>query len=156
MTERKTKVIKLIYDNPGLTGNELYKQAKKEGYGIKKSDFYQTIRTVRKLPEPTLEKKEKSIPLQYRKPIKPIRDVDDLPIPKKRGAYGIVEIIVKDPDKEYWIKYETKESLKKQLNNLKKKYKLKAIKIKFHGFGSYATFIDEEFKKLLESVGINL
>ena len=159
MTERKTKVIKLIYDNPGLTGNELYKQAKKEGYGIKKSDFYQTIRTVRKLPEPTLEKKEKSIPIQYRKPTKPIITIKDIPIPKKEGAYGIIFVEAEDDvgnEKEFWIKYDTRKSLKEQLDKLKKKYKAKVKQISFKGFGKYTEFIDVEFKELLKSVGIDL
>ena len=159
MSERKVKVIKLIYDNPGLSGNELYKQTVSQGYGIKKQDFYQTIRTIRKIPEPTIEKKEKAIPIKYRKPTKPIITIKDIPIPKKRGAYGIVFVEAEDDvgnEKEFWVKYETRKSLKEQLNNLKKKYKAKIKQITFEGFGSYTGFIDAEFKKLLKSVGIDL
>jgi len=160
LTERKVKVIKLIYNNPGLTGNELYKQARREGYGIKKSEFYQTLRTVRKLPEPTIEKKRQATPIQYRKPLpKPIIKITDLPLPEKEGSYGIIQIEAKDDkgnEKDFWIKYDTIETLKDQLDKIKKKYKAKINKIKFEGFGSYKEFVDKTFKELLESVGIDL
>jgi len=159
LTERKTKVIKLIFNNPQLSGNELYKQAREQGFGIKKQDFYQTLRTVRKLPEPTLEKKEKAVPIIYRKPTKPIITIEDIPIPKKEGAYGIIFVEAEDDvgnEKEFWVKYDTRKSLKEQLDKLKKKYKAKIKQISFKGFGSYTEFIDVEFKKLLESVGIDL
>ena len=159
MTERKTKVIKLIYNNPGLTGNELYKKSMSQGYGIKKSDFYQTLRTIRKLPEPTIEKKEKAVPIRYRKPTKPIITIKDIPIPKKEGSYGIIFIEAEDDvgnEKEFWIKYDTRKSLKSQLDKLKKKYKAKVKQISFEGFGKYTEFIDTEFTKLLKSVGIDL
>jgi len=156
MAERKLKNIKLIMDNPGLSGSELYKQARVKGFGIKKTDFYEMFRTIRKLPEPTLEKKQLATPIKYRKPIKPIDEIDDLPIPKKDGTYGIVEIDVGDPERSFWIKYETKKSLKEQFNKLKSRYKFKIKEIIYHGFGTYREFIDKEFKNLLESVGINL
>lgn len=156
LVERKTKNIKLIYDNPGESGNKLYKKARQEGYGIKKQEFYKIFRTIRKISEPTIEEKRKATPVKHRKPIKPIKGIKDIPIPTKRGAYGIVEVNLKDDDTEFWIKYETKKSLEKQLDDLKRRYKLKAIKIKFHGYGTYTTFIDQAFKELLESVGINL
>lgn len=156
MSERKKKVVKLIYNNPGLTGNELYKEARSKGFGIKKSDFYQTVRVIRKLPEPTIEKKRKATPIKYKKPIVKI---DDLPLPEKEGSYGIIEIEAKDDkdnEKVFYVKYDTKENLKDQINKIKKKYKAKIIKISFKGFGAYQEFIDTEFKKLLESAGINL
>lgn len=155
MTERRIKNVKLIESNPGMSGNELYKQARQQGFGIKKTDFYDILRTVRKLPEPSLEKKRESTPIRYRKPIKPISIIDDLPIPKKVGAYGIVEIEV-DDDKSFWIKYENKKSLNKQFDRLKRRYKIKVSKIIFHGFGKYQEFITKEFKELLESAGINI
>ena len=156
MSERKLKNVKLIYDNPQLSGNELYKQAKAQGFGIKKQDFYETLRTVRELPEPTIEKREKAVPIRFRKPIVKI---EDLPIPKKEGSYGIVEIQTIDDDKEvreFWIKYDNLTTLKDQLNKIKRKYKIKVKKITYKGVFSYHEYIDPEFKKLLESVGINL
>lgn len=160
MAERKVKVIKLIYNNPGLTGNELYKRARSQGYGIKKSDFYQTLRIIRKLPEPTIEEKRKATPIRYRKPEpKPIIKIKDLPVPKKEGSYGIIFMEAEDDvgnEKEFWIKYDTRESLKNQLDKLKKKYKTKVKQITFKGFGKYTEFLDSEFEKLLKSVGIDL
>jgi hypothetical protein len=160
LAERKEKVIKLIYNNPGITGNELYKQARSQGYGIKKSDFYQTLRIVRKLPEPTIEEKRKATPIRYRKPEpKPITEIKDLPIIKKKGAYGIVFIEAEDDkgnEQEFWVKYETKKSVREQVDKIKKKYKIKIKKIIFKGLGSYAEYIDAEFEKLLKSVGIDI
>jgi len=159
MVEREKENIKLIFNNPGLSGNEIYKKAKSQGFGIKKQKFYEIFRTVRKLPEPTKEEKRKTTPIRYRKPVKPtepISKIDDLPMPKKEGSYGIVEFDVKDSDEIFYVKYDTKKSLKDQVDNLKKKYKLKIKNIIFHGFGSYSEFIDKEFRDLLASVGIDL
>ena len=155
MSKRTIKNVKLIESNPGMTGNELYKEAKRQGFGIKKTDFYSILRTIRKLPEPTLKEKEKFTPIKYRKPLKPISIINDLPIPKKDGAYGIVEIEA-DDDKSFWIKYENKKSLNKQFDTLKRRYKIKVNKIIFYGFGKYEEFITKEFKELLESAGINI
>jgi len=162
LAERREKVIKLIYDNPGFTGNELYKQSISQGFGIKKSDFYQILRIIRKLPEPTIEEKRKATPIRYRKPepkVKPIKEIKDLPIIKKKGAYGIVFIEAKDDkgnEQEFWVKYETKKSVREQIEKIKKKYKIKIESITFKGLGTYAEYIDAQFEKLLKSVGIDL
>jgi len=156
LSERKLKNVKLIYDNPQLTGNQLYEKAKKQGFGIKKQEFYKTLRIIRKLPEPTIEKKLKAVPIRYRKPIVKI---EDLPIPEKEGSYGIIEIQTKDDEgneKEFYVKYYNTDTLKDQLNKIKRKYKTKIKKITFKGFFGYHEYIDKEFKQLLESVGIDL
>ena len=149
--DRQEKCKELIKNNPNLSGNKIYEQSKKKGFGIQKSKFYELIREVRDLPEPTIEKKERSIPIKYKFP-----ELDKLPIPKKRGFYGIVEIIDKDEDVSYWIKYRNRKHLKKQFNKVKKRYKIKKLFIVFRGFESYTQFGIEMFEKLLKVKGIEL
>lgn len=149
--DRQEKCKELIKNNPTLSGNKIYEQSKKKGFGIQKSKFYELIREVRHLPEPTEEKKEKSIPIKYKFP-----ELDKLPIPKKRGFYGIVEVIDKDEDVSYWIKYKNKKDLKKQFNKVKKRYKIKKLFIVFQGFRSYTEFRTEIFEDLLKVEGIQL
>ena len=158
MTERKTKVIKLIYDNPGLSGNELYKKSVSQGYGIKKQDFYQTIRTIRKLPEPTIEKKEKAIPIRYRKPVPKLKKeyveitLDQITGVKKEGSYKVVEVIM---DKEfYYIKYKTKKQFNKHLGKLKEAYKPKKITFRFLGIRFYEDYVSAEMIKLMEVIDL--
>jgi len=56
----------LIRNNPNLSGNQLYNISKQSGISIRKTDFYSLVREVRKLPEPSIQKKEKSTPKKYR------------------------------------------------------------------------------------------
>jgi len=149
--DRQEKCKELIKNNPTLSGNKIYELSKKKGFGIQKSKFYELVREIRDLPEPTKEKKEKSIPIKYRYPQFP--ELDKLPIPKKRGSYGIVEII-EDEDTSYWIKYKNKKDLNKQFKKIKDKYKPK--KIKFHGIIGYKEFIEKQFEELLKIKGILL
>lgn len=153
MVDKKEKCKKLIKDNPKLSGNKILEKAKKQNFGIQKSKFYELLREVRDLPEPTQEKKEKSIPIKYKEPDKII---SRLPIPKKTGSYGIVEVIDVDEEVSYWIKYETKKDLKRQFQKIKKKYKLKKLSIKYRGIETYTEFIETEFKELLQRVKIEL
>lgn len=148
--DRQEKCKELIKNNPTLSGNKIYEQSKKKGFGISKSKFYELIREVRHLPEPTEEKKERSIPIKYKFP-----ELEKLPIPK-RGYYGVVEIIDKDENFSYWIKYKNRKNLKKQFKKIKKSYKPKRILIKFHGYESSAQFRTDIFTKLLEIDGVKL
>jgi len=149
--DRQEKCKELIKNNPTLSGNKIYEQSKKKGFSIQKSKFYELVREVRDLPEPTEEKKEKSIPIKYKLPI-----LDRIPIPKKRGYYGIVEVIDKDDDVSYWIKYKTKKGLKKQFKKIKHSFKIKKPLIIFHGYESTVQFKTDIFTKLLEADGIKL
>jgi len=149
--DREKKCKELIKNNPNLSGNKIYEQSKIKGFGIQKSKFYELVREVRNLPEPSEIKKEKSIPIKYRLPHFP--ELDKIPIPKKRGSYGIVEVI-EDEDTSYWIKYKNKKDLIKQFKIIKEHYKPK--KIVFHEIKGYTEFIKEEFEKLLKVKGILL
>lgn len=66
----KPKVIKeIILKNPNLSGNEIYNETKAKGVGIRKTDFYKLLRKIRNLSEPSITKREKSVPTKYK--IKP-------------------------------------------------------------------------------------
>ena len=156
MTDKKELNRELIRNNPNLSGNEIYQKSKKEGIGIRKTNFLGLVREIRKLPEPSIEKRERSIPIIYRvakpKPIKPSK----LKYPTKEGQYGIAEIYDKDSKTSYWIKYQTKKDFDKQLDILKEKYQIESMSIIPHGFNSYREFIDQEFERELENLGIFL
>lgn len=51
MSDRKEKNVKLMRDNPQLSGNQIYNLAKALGYGIKKQTFYEIHRRYKVLPE---------------------------------------------------------------------------------------------------------
>lgn len=59
----------LIKNNPSKTATELYNEAKTNKFGIRKTDFLKEVREIRSLPEPTYEKRVKSIPVKYKTPI---------------------------------------------------------------------------------------
>ena len=146
MTDKNILVKEFIENRPNLSGNKIYEQIKGKEFSIRKTDFYALLRELRKLPEPTFEKKEKSVPIKYK--IEPI-----ISKPKKEGKYGLVEVIdVKN--NSYWIKYDNEKSYERQLEKIKQKYP-KIKRIKFHGFRDYREFIDQEFKELLNEVGIS-
>jgi len=162
---RKEKVIKLINENPGKTGNELYKESIRMGFGIQKKEFYQTLRIIRKLSEPSLEKKEKSIPFKYKKPkldfprprkfisrtvkLNQIRNVE------KEGSYNVAELKLDDHVK--YVKYTTRKQFLKEYDRLKEKYKPKTIRIRLIDiriFTDYETKEDIEMWEMWESIGL--
>ena len=72
MTDKNKLVKDFIQNRPNLSGNKIYNEMKGKSFSIRKSDFYTLLRKVRKLPEPTIQKREKSVPTKYKiKPIKP-------------------------------------------------------------------------------------
>lgn len=66
MTDKLKKLKELILKYPNLSGNKIYEKSKSSGISIRKKDFYSLLRSVRKLPEPTIEKKLVSIPAKHR------------------------------------------------------------------------------------------
>jgi len=65
--EQKIKEIKeIIKDNPNLNSNEILKEIQSKGLGIRKQEFQELFRETRNLPEPTLEKREASIPKKFK------------------------------------------------------------------------------------------
>lgn len=79
----------------------------------------------------------------------------ELPIPKKEGKYGVVEIKV-SKDKSYWIKYANKKDLNRQLDIIKGSFEIKEFTLIFHGFRKHTEFINEGFKDLLERKGVKV
>lgn len=156
MTDKIELNKELIQNNPTKSGNELYQDSKSKGLGIRKTNFLGLVREVRNLPEPSVEKREQSIPIKHRivKP-KPIEQ-SEIVKPTKDGQYGITEIYDKDSKTSYWIKYTSKKEFDNQLDILKEKYQIKNMSIIPHGFNSYTEFIDQEFQAELENLGIFL
>lgn len=172
MVEREVKVIKIISENPGKSGNELYKLSVKQGFGINKSKFYKLLRDVRKLPEPSKEKKEQSIPIKYRK--KPVRDlglkeikeiklehgqeinINQVPIPIKKGKYVeiVVEIEIDGKLERFNLKHKNRKSLMKHYNKLKERYGTKRLKIFYVKTEFYHTFILDKWIEMLNEVGL--
>ena len=149
----------LILKNPNLSANQLYNKSKSLGIGFRKTNFFGLVREVRDLPEPSIEKKERSIPIIYRdvkpKPIKPSK----IKYPTKEGQYGIIEIDGVDINGDKitkWIKYNNKKDFNNQLAFVKEKYQIETFSIIPHGIHSYTEFIDQEFKIELENLGIFL
>jgi len=156
MKDKKELIKEVILNNPSLSGNEIYDITKKKGIGIRKTDYYSLFRETRDLPEPTIEKREKSIPIRHRV-IKP--EVIKPKFPKKEGQYGIVEIDGTDIEGKpitKWIKYTDKKDYDDQLALVKEKYQIVKMNIIFHGFEKYTEFIVEEFKEQLKLEGIFL
>ena len=153
MTDKEKPLKEFILKHPKESGNWIYQKSKKVGLGIRKQNFYGVLREVRDLPEPTIEKREKSIPIKHRIVKPEITDISKISFPTKEGQYGILEII-DDKGNSKWIKYKDKKSLDKQLGIIEQEYGKK--KIIFHGFKKYNEFIEKEFREQLTLEGISL
>lgn len=163
MVSRKEKLIELIKNNPTLSGNQLYILSKKKGFGIQKSEHFQTVRIVRKLPEPTLQKKEKSIPIKYKRAIpilKPIRvrkpiTLDKITDLKPEGGYKQVEVIIDGKRSDTYIRYRTRKQFKRHLEALKQSESKEGKKYQFIYMGTrfYTKRLSEEMMKLKKEAG---
>ena len=154
MNDKKESLKEFILKYPNQSGNWIYQESKKKGLGIRKQNFQAIVREVRELPEPTIEKREKSIPIKHRVIKLKVKKVK---FPKKEGQYGIVEIDGIDIDGNpitKWIKYTDKKDYDKQLGIVKEKYQIVSMNIIFHGFNQYAEFVEKEFREQLTLEGI--
>jgi hypothetical protein len=70
MPDKKKLREQLIRNNPNDTATKLLDKAKALKISNRKTDFLSEVRNIRKLPEPTKQKKEQSIPIIHRK-VKP-------------------------------------------------------------------------------------
>jgi len=92
MSDRIEKNVKLMRNNPQLSGNQIYLLAKSLGYGIKKQTFYQIHRRYKVLPEAQIPKpKPIPTPILVSKPVKKRvvvkkipRPIKPISLPKKR------------------------------------------------------------------------
>ena len=73
MTEKDKLIKELILNNPKVSATNLYDTKIKgnKTLGKRKSDFLKIVREVRKLPEPSKQKREQSIPIKHRIKRKP-------------------------------------------------------------------------------------
>lgn len=66
MTDKEKVIKEIILKNPNLSGNKIYEITKAKGVGIRKTDFYKLFRETKNLPEPSITKREQSIPIKYK------------------------------------------------------------------------------------------
>ncbi len=66
MTDNKRLRKELILNNPNLSATKLLDKAKSKKISNRKSDFLAEVRKIRKFPEPSKEKRERSIPIKYK------------------------------------------------------------------------------------------
>jgi len=85
MPDKKKLREQLIQNNPNDSATKLLDKAKGLKISNRKSDFLAEVRNIRKLPEPSKQKKEQSIPIIHRK-VKP-----------KVAKPSITKIITKPP-----------------------------------------------------------
>jgi len=101
MIDKKELIKEFILKHPKESGNWIYQEAKKIGLGIRKTNFLAIVRDVRDLPEPSKAKKEKSIPIIYRKvKPKPSKVKVKVKIPFEQTKFGK---ITKDLQKAHKI-----------------------------------------------------
>lgn len=155
---KQDKIKELIVKNPTLSGNKIYQESKKKGFGIRKTDFYDLFREVKKLPETTLEKRTKSIPTIYKKahPLPKIKIPKTIEIPTKKGNYGVVELHDEQTKTSKWIKYKNKKDLDRQVDIIDESDQKTGAgrigyKFKYHGVRSLTEFIDQEFEQYLNA-----
>jgi len=95
MKDRKELVREFILNNPSLSGNEAYKKTVDKGFGIRKTDFYKEFRKIKGLSEPSVQKREKSVPTKYKITPKPSIPSKPKPIPFKDTKFGKIVDAVK-------------------------------------------------------------
>ena len=104
MTDKNVSVKDFIQNRPNLSGNKIYNEIKGKPFSIRKTDFYILLREVRNLPEPTIQKREKSVPTKYKikriKPTKPIKPIKPIEIPFEQTKFGQM---TKDIQKKHGI-----------------------------------------------------
>ena len=68
MTDKKQLIKEFIQKNPNLSGNEIYSKIKGTELGIRRQTFQEIFRETKNLPEPTIKKREASIPKIFKTP----------------------------------------------------------------------------------------
>jgi len=66
MTDNKELRKELILNNPNLSATKLLDKAKSRKISNRKTEFLKEVRELRNLPEPSITKKERSIPTKYK------------------------------------------------------------------------------------------
>ena len=91
MTDKKKLNKELILKYPNLSGNKIYQKSNAKGIGIRKTEFYDLLRKVRKLPEPSIQKRIKSIPKKYKTKPRKIA-IPDIPFEQTRFGRIVKDI----------------------------------------------------------------
>lgn len=68
MVDKEKLNREFLQNNPNLSRKESLEQLQNKGLGIRKTNFLKIFREVRKLPEPSIAKREASIPIKHRTP----------------------------------------------------------------------------------------
>lgn len=102
MPDKKEKIKEFIRNNPNLNASDTLKELQKVGLGIRKTDFLELYRNEKNLPDPSKTKRERSIPIKYRKvkpaikkPIKvkpAIKKLIKVKIPYEQTKFGKIAI----------------------------------------------------------------
>lgn len=66
MVDKKILIKEFIQKNPSLNASDTLRELQLLGLGMRKTNFLKLFRETRKLPEPTIAKREKSIPIKFR------------------------------------------------------------------------------------------
>jgi len=84
MVDKKELRKELILKYPNDTATKLLVKAQKKGISNRKSEFLKEVRNLRKIPEPSIAKKERSIPIKYRSSLQKSRIAKRKPTPKRK------------------------------------------------------------------------
>ena len=112
MVDKEQKIREFIRNNPSLSGNETLKELQDLGLGIRKTNFLEIFRNEKSLPEPSVQKREASIPKKFRKAKPSISIRKPIPVKKKTKQLKLPKIpfektkfgkIVKDVQKQHGI-----------------------------------------------------
>ncbi|MEJ2248186.1 MAG: hypothetical protein P8Y70_01510 [Candidatus Lokiarchaeota archaeon] len=90
------------------------------------------------------------------KPKSKIGTIDFPSTDLKKGAYSVVKVTDFLTNKEFFIKFNNKESLENQFETLKKTYNINSYNSEYLGTHYYQEFIDKQFKQKLEKNGIKI
>jgi len=83
MPDKKKLIKEFILNNPSLSATKTLKDLQVKGLGIRKTDFLALFREVKNLPEPSITKREASVPIKY-KVVKPKPKPKKIPFEKTR------------------------------------------------------------------------
>lgn len=152
-TDKEKKLIEYIKKNPTKSGNQIYKETQKKGISVRKTYFYDILREVRNLPEPSQAKRKKSIPLKYKvkKPTPRIKIPRKVGIPRKKEKYGVVQVKVKN-NKDRWVKYKSRADLERQIDILQSEYddiQLGSVQFIYKKLRMYVKDVKQQFREML-------
>ena len=116
---------------------------------VKKTPEKQAIPKVRKVK---VKAKPKAKPKVKAKP-KP-KKVKAKPKPKIEPVGYNLSKIIDDKGNEFWIKSQNKIDFNRQLDIIKRHYRIQSFSIKGYGRKGYEEFITSEFKKELAKIGL--